>query len=62
MLAEYLIHDDINVIVMSWVTGSGPPYAQACANIRLIGSIVGQFIIDLNVSRQINGISVNELM
>ena len=50
MLAEYLIHDDINVIIMSWVTASGPPYALACANVRLLGSIVGQFIIDLNVS------------
>ncbi|KAK7080492.1 hypothetical protein SK128_009156, partial [Halocaridina rubra] len=47
MVSEYLIYDDLNVIVVDWLSGSGPPYTQTVANIRLIGSVVGRFILDL---------------
>ncbi|XP_068209497.1 pancreatic triacylglycerol lipase-like isoform X3 [Palaemon carinicauda] len=47
MVQEYLAYDDHNVIVLDWLSGSGPPYTQTVANIRLIGSIVGRFILDL---------------
>ena len=40
----------MNVFVVDWVGGSGPPYTQAVANIRLVGAIVGRFIQILNVS------------
>uniref|UniRef100_A0A182UI44 Lipase domain-containing protein n=1 Tax=Anopheles melas TaxID=34690 RepID=A0A182UI44_9DIPT len=35
---------DSTVIVIDWGKGSNPPYNQACANIRLVGNIVGHFI------------------
>ncbi|CAL4120475.1 unnamed protein product, partial [Meganyctiphanes norvegica] len=46
-VSEYLVYDRVNVVVVDWLSGSAPPYTQACANIRLIGAIVGRFIIDL---------------
>lgn len=33
---ELLVKGDFNVIVMGWLTGSGPPYMQAVANIRSV--------------------------
>ncbi|XP_069156080.1 pancreatic triacylglycerol lipase isoform X2 [Procambarus clarkii] len=47
MVAEFLILGDLNVIVLDWLSGSGPPYTQTVANIRLIGAILGRFILDL---------------
>ncbi|XP_064104797.1 pancreatic triacylglycerol lipase-like isoform X3 [Macrobrachium nipponense] len=47
MVQEYLLYDDHNVIVLDWLSGSGPPYTQTVANIRLIGAITGRFILDL---------------
>ena len=34
MKNELLIHGDYNVIILDWLTGSGPPYTQATANTR----------------------------
>jgi hypothetical protein len=39
-----------NVIAVDWQGGSGPPYAQAVANIRLVGRAVAQLINKLRVS------------
>ena len=50
MVAALLEHDSVNVLVVDWVGGSGPPYTQAVANIRLVGAIVGRFIQILHVS------------
>ncbi|ROT62374.1 putative pancreatic triacylglycerol lipase-like [Penaeus vannamei] len=47
MKAEYLLYDDLNVVVVDWLSGSGPPYTQAVANIRLIGAIIGRLVLDL---------------
>lgn len=43
---------DSTVIVIDWGKGSNPPYNQACANIRLVGNIVGHFIYTMMVSSQ----------
>ena len=51
MVAALMQHGPMNVFVVDWVGGSGPPYTQAVANIRLVGAIVGRFIQILNVSR-----------
>ena len=34
MKSELLVHGDYNIIIVDWLTGSGPPYTQAVANIR----------------------------
>ncbi|XP_047498306.1 pancreatic triacylglycerol lipase-like isoform X1 [Penaeus chinensis] len=47
MKEEYLLYDDLNVVVVDWLSGSGPPYTQAVANIRLIGAIIGRLVLDL---------------
>lgn len=49
MKEEYLLYDDLNVVVVDWLSGSGPPYTQAVANIRLIGAILGRLVLDLEV-------------
>lgn len=45
---------DANVVVVDWNGGSGPPYAQAVANIRLVGRAVAIMIIKLRVSYNYN--------
>jgi hypothetical protein len=47
---ELLKKHDANVVVVDWNGGSGPPYAQAVANIRLVGRAVAIMIIKLRVS------------
>lgn len=37
---QLLIKEDANVIVNNWGAGSNPPYTQAVANIRLVGSML----------------------
>ena len=44
MKNELLIHGDYNVIILDWLTGSGPPYTQATANTRLVGVMAGLFL------------------
>lgn len=44
MTNELLEYDDMNVVVIDWVGGSGPPYTQAVANIRLIGVMTAHLI------------------
>ncbi|XP_037078473.1 LOW QUALITY PROTEIN: pancreatic triacylglycerol lipase-like [Pollicipes pollicipes] len=44
MVAALLEFEPMNVVVVDWVGGSGPPYTQAVANIRLVGAVVGNFI------------------
>ncbi|XP_071536367.1 pancreatic triacylglycerol lipase-like isoform X2 [Panulirus ornatus] len=47
MVQEFLQYDDLNVVVLDWLSASGPPYTQAVANIRLLGAILGHFLLDL---------------
>ena len=47
MVDEALIYDDLNVFVVDWVGGSGPPYSQAANNIRLVGVMVAHLILFL---------------
>ena len=47
MKKELIIHGVVNIIVMDWLTGSGPPYTQATANIRLIGAMTAHFLLFL---------------
>ncbi|CAG0892720.1 unnamed protein product [Darwinula stevensoni] len=41
---ELLKFRDQNVVVLSWFGGSGPPYNQALANIRLVGVMGAHFL------------------
>lgn len=50
MVSEYLRYGDLNVVVLDWLAGSGPPYTQAVANIRLIGAMLGFFLLGLQVN------------
>lgn len=48
MTRELLIREDCNVIVIDWHKGSGPPYTQAVANIRLVGAMTAHLLADLS--------------
>ncbi|KAK3855350.1 hypothetical protein Pcinc_038251 [Petrolisthes cinctipes] len=50
MMSEYLRYDDLNVVVLDWLAGSGPPYTQAVANIRLIGAMLGYFLLGIQAA------------
>ena len=50
MTKELLKLLDCNVIVVDWSNGSGPPYPQAVANIRLVGAMTAHLINNLIVS------------
>ncbi|CAG0901835.1 unnamed protein product [Darwinula stevensoni] len=44
MAEELLEARNQNVVVLSWLGGSGPPYTQAVANIRLVGVMAAHFL------------------
>jgi pancreatic triacylglycerol lipase len=50
MTMELLNRLDCSVIVVDWSNGSGPPYPQAVANIRLVGAMTAHLINNLIVS------------
>ncbi|XP_056638643.1 pancreatic triacylglycerol lipase-like isoform X2 [Diorhabda carinulata] len=39
--------EDCSVIIIDWQRGSGPPYTQAVANIRLVGAMTAYLLADL---------------
>lgn len=39
----------MNVVVIDWGSGSSPPYTQAVANIRLVGTITAKLIKEMVV-------------
>lgn len=41
---------DLNVICVDWMLGASPPYSQAVANTRLVGSMIAHFIQIIQVS------------
>jgi len=41
---------DANVIIIDWEQGSGSPYTQAVANIRMVGRITAHLINVIRVS------------
>ncbi|KAJ9584757.1 hypothetical protein L9F63_020907, partial [Diploptera punctata] len=49
MKEELLTHIDGSVIVVDWRDGSGPPYPQAVANIRLVGTMTAHLLKNLIV-------------
>ena len=49
MRDKFLALEDANVMILSWFKGSGPPYNQATANMRLIGDIAGRLLHFLGV-------------
>ncbi|XP_046638843.1 pancreatic lipase-related protein 2-like [Daphnia pulicaria] len=53
MVEEALIYDNVNVVVVDWVSGSGPPYTQAVANIRLIGVMLAHLVLFLHGQFQV---------
>jgi hypothetical protein len=50
MTRELLNLADCSVIVVDWSGGSGPPYPQAVANIRLAGAMTAHMINYIVVS------------
>lgn len=40
------------MIVVDWSGGSGPPYTQAVANIRLVGAVAGHLLGELARNRK----------
>jgi hypothetical protein len=50
MTRELLNLADCSVIVVDWSGGSGPPYPQAVANIRLVGAMTAHMINYIVVS------------
>lgn len=47
MTQELLAKEDCSVIVIDWHRGSGPPYTQAVANIRLVGAMTAHLLADI---------------
>lgn len=43
-----LTRSDVNVIVIGWEGGSSPPYTQAVANIRLVGTMAAHLLAALH--------------
>ncbi|XP_014274569.1 pancreatic lipase-related protein 2 [Halyomorpha halys] len=48
MTQRLLNISDVNVIVIGWQGGSSPPYTQAVANIRLVGTMAAHLLHALN--------------
>ena len=55
VLAAQLMKDrlleraDVNVVVVDWGRGSGPPYNQAVANIRMVGYTTARLLYRMKV-------------
>lgn len=49
MSSALLNRGDWNVIAVDWMLGASPPYTQAVANTRLVGSIIAHFIQTIQV-------------
>ncbi|XP_031350138.1 inactive pancreatic lipase-related protein 1-like isoform X2 [Photinus pyralis] len=47
LVKELLIRENCNIIVIDWHGGSDPPYSQAVANIRVVGTITAHLLADL---------------
>lgn len=47
MTKELLTREDCSVIAVDWHRGSGPPYTQAVANIRLVGAMTAHLLNDI---------------
>ena len=59
MKDELLVNGDYNVIVLDWLAGSGPPYTQATANIRLVAVIAARFLVQLENFTKLNLLKVH---
>ncbi|KAG8230214.1 hypothetical protein J437_LFUL009276 [Ladona fulva] len=44
MVSELLKKDDVNVVTVDWIGGSGPTYTQAVSNIRQVGVMTAHLI------------------
>lgn len=54
LTGELLRRADVNVVVIDWGSGSSPPYTQAVANIRLVGTISALLIKEMVVQVGVN--------
>ncbi len=43
---------DVNVIIVDWGRGSGPPYNQAVANIRMVGYMTARLLYHMKIGRR----------
>ena len=50
VLTEAVLKHDFQVITIDWGNVGHPPYAQAVANIRVVGAMTGNLIQNLMVS------------
>ena len=49
MTSVFLMHEDYNVIIVDWGSGSLALYGQASANARVAGAMIAQMIMFLQV-------------
>ena len=47
---EVLKQGEHEVMTLDWGAVGHPPYSQAVANIRVVGALIGHFILQLQVS------------
>lgn len=53
---------DVNVVIVDWGRGSGPPYNQAVANIRMVGYITASLLFHMKVGPPDLTTSYSEVM
>lgn len=46
---EFLIHGDMNVVIVDWSGGNSLPYGQATVNTRIVGAVIANLIKSLQV-------------
>ncbi|XP_076221091.1 pancreatic triacylglycerol lipase isoform X2 [Nomia melanderi] len=46
-MKELLLRENCDVVVVNWIGGAGPPYTQAVANTRLVGSMTARLVSQL---------------
>ena len=51
-----MITEDVNVVAVDWSKGALPGYAQAVANVRLVGVEIAYLIYYLHVSVVLNNL------
>lgn len=59
MAWELLKNGDYNVVIVDWRKGAAPPYTQAVANARIMGTILARFIQSLQDNFKISSESIH---
>lgn len=46
-MKELLLREECNVVIVNWIAGARPPYAQAVANTRIVGAMTARLAAQL---------------